>query len=172
MGKPMNNSLKSKRDQMAEEYSFTPGSNGINDAGEPPTYQKNEYDAFKAGFDAAVKLMSEELAARDAEIERLTMDNNDLKNTANNELSRVLADARRVIIESLKADRAKWRAMAEELGKALKALADRHRWNGMLGECICKQHELSDETLAKLEALQPERYCEHSGVKLDKKPTD
>jgi hypothetical protein len=49
--------LQKHGEKLAEEYSYTSGSNGINDAGEPPSINKNEYDACVYSFNQAIELL-------------------------------------------------------------------------------------------------------------------
>jgi hypothetical protein len=49
--------LQKHGEKLAEEYSYTSGSNGINDAGEPPSINKNEYDACVYSFNQALELL-------------------------------------------------------------------------------------------------------------------
>ena len=182
----MNNSLKEKRDEMAEKTANCRNGQCVS---ANITEWNRTHEGYLLGFDAAVKLMSEaapefdksaftkefwsqlysEIAAHRKH--KFYCDDEWVFTKAcewqHQQLSALLA-ARDAEIVKLQDeyektyqamcnrgdDRDKWRAMVEEMGKALKALADRHKWNDLLGDCICEQHNRAKEALAKLEEMK------------------
>lgn len=134
----MNDSLKAKRDELAEKYSFSNGT--AHTLRTEPAWHYSQLD-FKQGFDAAVKLLSEELAAREAEIE-------EMRKSLNIVAMRPVIDSVELIL--CKQELNKWKAMALELGEAVKSYGVK-TWAERRVENINTVYHTPEECLAAIE---------------------